>query len=610
MPFTPGENEQPSSTATAQTAQRASAQPTAAPIFGNGRGLDERRMFSRNNAGEAVSQFSNTLRKVILAQLGTERAAQVRQQILDRTVEGTQLSSIIISYRGEANTVHHFYLLVERSNETLPAQPYQFGSTSIEIQLTACDVDNIQYMEKVSALVLKEWGSTLEKPLRDIRTGSMVLPIELDPNDEEAIRLVAYHAFAAIEDSVLRTENNYVPFSIAHNIDRNDVLSAKMDFHPMPVKNSVGLPLRSDIAVQLVASTNNNQDVLQSNSRILTSVNGYVDMMYMPPQPVVYGQPPSYRRYNPRFVITQATPMTDAVSYERQLLAILSTFQLNHDLLWAATFKPRFGDAVSSNMRDIGALGLEIPELSGDGGNGKGKRLNVLQEGFNLPGFIQDVMFPNLVYSMDIEESGEMSWLDLIFAAAATGDAGAHAALFEAMNALTSGRFASNYDPTHPIVVDSGSRIHLGYYQDEDGNLKDIRNIDYLYVLNHSGEQSLNAIWDWASSFENRNENEIIRLDRRLRLIHMICPSARVKGYARRVDFVGAALLAFDKSAKEAGLTIRGNMSSGMITQRNRGYDNIAAITTGQGLGSIYSYGGANFGNTARMNDPATRWRR
>lgn len=564
------------------------------------------RRFARSTAGESVLRFKDTLTAIFQNKMGDDLGGY-KLLVLDNQSFQTAFSAIIVArmieHEGQ-RIVAMTRLLVETTGPSLPPEIVQIGGQSAEIQRVTGDADNNIFVDKCAEVLTRTYGSGIV--IKD--AGANVLPNELDPNDESRMHSVAYFATAAVETTLdIAVGFQEDAFRISW-IGQNDNLSAKLDYHPMPVETATGLPIRSDIAIVLNAAVNNQGDVLSQASLGLARVDGFVDLVFSPPPPQAIGAQPDTRHYYAQYVITRATGLLDAISLETQLLPVITAMLLNNQLAWANVFKPRIEKGI--NIRDIGAIGLELPFLMG---KDKGTRVPTTSTSFGADDFyklITTAIHPNLIFSMDVEECAEMSFANLIFIAAANGNPKANAALYDAMNTLTDGHFEQQYPRGNPIVVDDNNRIHLGYYIDEKGNQRDLRDVDYLALLNLQGDHGLQAVYDWSSTFYNLNEPEPLRLDRRWKLINAVNQTSVLKGYARRVSFVPAAMAALDTAAKLAGLAIRpSNLVPGGVGVQQRGFAGAASLALGNGVGGVFSF--ASTGNQwNRTPGAAARWGR
>lgn len=567
---------------------------------------DRNRLFGRTTAGELVSKYAETIKKIIAENIG-DRHSDVKVTILDNKAKMTLLSGIILSYRTQGLVVFH-RLLVEGSG-AVPVTQLPINNRTYDRVNTAGDVDNRLYVEKCLELVRNEWPN-----IQNIEDGgSQVLPIELDTNDTDRLRQVLFNAFSALQSITEELLELTEPFSIPTHIERTDILTARSNFHPMPSESATGLPIRSDVALVLTASTNTSADLAQNQSAILTRIDGYINLEYQAPPPPAYGHPPSNRYYVPHFIMTRLTSQTNTESLEQQLFALTVATMLNKGR-WSDAFKPRIDHSGSVNLRDIGAIGLEIPALTTGNLGTVGSRIDTNSTTFSNDRLIQlihETFHEGMIYSLDVEECGDLSWLNNVFIAAATGNQNAINHIYTAANNLTAGEFGRQFGNNGlPLVIDSGNRIHLGYYTDELGNRRDLRDIDYLAMLNLNGDKGLESAHAWAATFENTHIPEDIRLIDRMELMKAVNPNVVLKGYARRISFSAPFMSALDVACRNVGLVIRNGTGEMYIGSRQRGFTNMEMLAVAPSVGSVFQNTGPQYNGGQRYQAPVGRWSR
>lgn len=567
------------------------------------------RTFGRSSAGEAVVRFFDTVREIVKNKLGDSEDVKKRFRIsiLDNKVRQTALSAIVISARGP-KTVYHHRLLVQSSgilnNFTLNS-----GPQNIEIVLTPGDVDDNTFIARAVDQVSADWGITQNGSVTFHDAGAQVLPEELDPSDVDRVHAVVFNAFAALE-TLLADEVGEKPFSVKTHTVASDQFNARVDYHPFPAVTANGLPSRSDVAVLLAAKSGGAHDYIHATTKELARVDGFVDIIYMTQQQPVFGQVMVNPRYAARFVITNATPLTTAVTLERELFSLLPALMLNRNYGWAPTFRPRAGTGKEINLRDIGAIGLEMPELLGVD---KPTRIPTQVSAFGDKEFyelIRSAFLPTMVVSLDVEECGELSWLNLVFIAAAQGNVDAQQRIVNAIDNLTNGAYRNH---SRGLLVQPGtSRIHLGYYIDDLGNRRDLRDMDYLYMLNFfSAQNAIQSLLDWQATYEDTTVPEQIRLQRRLAIMTAVNPSVKVTGYAQRVNFVGTELQAIENAVAEAGISIQdNNITAGNIGYRQRGLSGVAELAMSQQNGLLFNTTPIYNNVGQRFLNAGARWNR
>ena len=552
-----------------------------------------RRPVSRRSTGEVVQRFRDSLEKSVEKNMDRNQSSAFRLEVLDNNTNNVPLSSILVCYHQRINghdKVAVYTLLVEDSGPRLSPQTINLGGKNVEIDTVAGDVFN----GYLWGIIVDHINGVFGKDMEVMDGGAMVLPSELDPEDDEHIRRVLFNATSAVV-TVMESELNVDPqgiFSVSWINNPGDSLVARLDYNPSQPESATGEPIRSDLRVTLQGSVSSAQPVTGFEQvRDISTVDGFVDLVYTPPQSRQQpGQPAPTQHYHPRFVITRADSQVDAVTMELQLLALSTTTLLSRNLAWAGVFRPRHG-VKGVDTRDIGAIGFEVP-FAGD----KPKRIDTKANDFDINKLYQLVSMAvndSLMYSMDVEEVGELSWIHQAFIAAANGNQDANQLILDSANNLTEGWFAQIFQGGG-VAVDDQVRVHTGYYIDEDGRQRDLREIDYLAMLNMVGESSPELVAKWGETFDNVNIPLEVRLEERANILKGILgQSMHVKGYARRITFNPAFLMALNEASAKAGLVVRPhNLIQEFMGTGMRG--NMSAAQFGLSssqVGNLFSYG-------------------
>lgn len=516
-----------------------------------------RRPMSRNQTGELTAALVRELEGHMQDAMGPNFRDSYSIHVLDNSSNLIALSTILVCFTVTHDGVNHcsvFQLVVEGSGARLSNRFVNIGGQNVEIDVVPGDVVDRAQWERITGFLSDVFGQKLEFH----NAGAAVIPTELSVEDKTHLHRVLYSATQALYTV---TDNDVIGFEAPltiKDIDANTNLSATLDYNPPALDNDVGLPVRSDISVILRATLANSGGALQHEQvREITRVDGYIDLVYSEPAPQAWNAPPVTQRYYPRFVITGLDSQIDAITPELQLLALSTAGLLSKNMAWGGVYRPRYSKSGQYDLRDIGAIGYEV-NLTGDP-NARPERVDTKADSFSttsLYALLQQTVHDSLLYSMDIEEVGTLAWLHQVFIAAANNEPGAYRSIVDAATRLTDGHF-SQYWQGGPICVDDNNRVHLGYYIDQDGSRRDIRDIDYLALLNLIGEKDMATVVNWSKSFDDVNVPAEIRLEQRAKLLKALLPGVQLKGYARRVTFYPEFLTALTLAASAAGLTIR-----------------------------------------------------
>lgn len=563
-------------------------------------------LMTRSTAGEALNAFHEAFKKALQAE-SEETQKQVRLLTLDGQNRGSALSSILVAHPvGNVVLVHT--LVVAASAPALENTKHDLGNIKVELPTVPGDTNDIGYFKKIETVVREAYGDT-----KAVYAGLQVLPRELKPDDAYRVRQTLFYAMAALVTTAdSRSGHKRAPFSVEWLTQTNSRLTARYDFSDnQRVETVHGNPVRSDVTITMTATgANATNDPLNSQQMEFSRASGYIDLVYTPPAPAVLGQAPSLIHYSPRFVMTRFEPTLSAITLELTLLSLTSSALLVNNMAWANVFRPIYGKS-GVDLRDIGAIGYEVPALAG----GESRMIDTKSANFtpnDLYSLLSAAVFPKLTISMDIEETGEMSFVQNVLVAAARGDMQANQAVVDALNNLTSGKFAAHYKGG-PIFVSDNNRIFTGYYVDAaTGQKEDIRNIDNLALLNWAGKTDLNAVADYAETFDNMERAVELRLEKRLQIQKKILgeDAICITGAAQRITMVPDALEAAVVSIREAGLVIAPqNTIHDFGNGARRGNASIRDMAYGgMGASQLFAHNRGPVNNGGFANN-AVRWR-
>ncbi len=568
-----------------------------------------RRPVARNAAGEQVQAISRALQKAVDESMDAQFKQAFSLHILDNSNDNVALSTILAVMSVQKDGVDHlavYSLIVENSGARLSDRFVQIGSQTVQVITTAGDVADKVLWDKISTFLSDTYGAKLNLHF----AGWLVIPTEMSAEDEFHVRRVLFNAtqalYTVLENDVLGQE---APVSISM-VDPQTKLTAVLDYNSTDTDTATGLPVRSSLSVVLRGSMQQGgQGAITQHERVreITRVDGFMDLVYQDPPQQQWNAPPVPQRYYPRYVMTRVDSELNIMTPELQLLAIATTSLLAKNMAWGGAFQPRHGVS-GTDLRDIGAIGYEV-NLSGDP-NAERTKIDTKLASFtnqSLYQLLQMAIFDQPLYSLDIEEVGELSWLHQNFLAAATGDQDAYGAIVEAANRLTDGQFGRIWTGGQ-IAHNDDNRIHLGYYVSrEDGRRHDIREIDYLALLNLQGEADMQTVIEWSRTFDDTSVPLEMRLEKRARiLVGLLGDSVTFKGYARRVTLLPEFMLALNQAAASAGLSIQpSNLIQNFTGQIGRGGYNAAALAVNPAnLPGVFNYSGPGYGNYRGVSSP------
>ncbi|MDD2879628.1 MAG: hypothetical protein PHQ58_04260 [Rhodoferax sp.] len=522
---------------------------------------------SRNPTSEVLLKAMNVLQTTYKEKVTIERPYEAVVLPVDNSKEARlTLSGIVVCVRIPDNKnlgVSYHTLLLEGSSEPLQPRVLNWNNQTVVEDRTAADVNNATYAEAVHGIVQRAFPGMVCRP-----TSAQVVHRKFNFEDEEAVRNLAINAvFPCISD----LEVNFPNFRDINLVrwNRDSSLQLQINFNEPDRLDYASLPVRNNIAITLTAVDNSKpqQGALENNqgkSMKISQLGGFIDLIWAPEgQTNQYGvqqKGPRYL-YSPRFVMTNlenVMRMTPA----SQLLALQTAMVLRETATsWYPYCDPRpqVAGARGVDTRNIGALNIEANVFEDPSGYGekidtKLATFTSFEQGKLLSATIRPVMY----FSLDVSECGSDTWYNEVFSAAAAGSVAAQAAILEAANELTGGHFMNIYKSNESPVTVNDDRIHLGYYSGADGARHDIRDIDYLAVLNLLGETDHDAARAWSDTFAQTAYPLSKRLqERKKMIIEMVRGDVIFTGFARRVTLTYKFLEALDMGCREAGLVTR-----------------------------------------------------
>lgn len=576
--------------------QTQQAQQTAAPTMSfRNAGAFTSSPLGRNAGGELVARVSEQLNEVYKA---VADQTDVRLLALDNNnIPGLAFSTVIVTARWknkrDAGVAYHALILEGTNNPILP-KIETINNRQVEIlRPTSAAWDDV-LVRMVNEAVSEAYPNT-----RILNAGATVIPRQFNLDNKNDVYNMARNTITAISNEI----DVHTPGFRDLNLEllEKGTFVISMRFERTQIADDVGMPMRSDIQFEYLDNhtpgKQNNQSVNSGErSTVIGKMSSFIDFNWAPvAMPNQYGggyqQPMGQmpggllptQKYVARQVITQIEPTALAtLPAILNLLAVSAAASENNN--WHQTFMARG----NKSMHDVGGLNVEANVLNDP--SGKGQRIDTSGDNFresDLRQMLMTMVRPGLAIAIDVPDCGPQTWYSDVFAAAASGSPQAQSMILSAADYLTNNTFSRNFPAGTPIFTDQGNRVHLGYYPDKATNqLQDIRNIDYLAVINTRGVTDESIIARWSDTFTATNLPLAERLDVRARIIREIAPNATITGFATRCTFTEAFLAALYQSIAACGVrpVIQTNGTAGIHADRGvASFANSALLQAGQG---------------------------
>lgn len=411
-----------------------------------------------------------------------------------------------------------------------------------------------------------------------------IVPDNFKMQDDYAIEDLFLNALRACWEELSTKEEGFHYDSLAGSAGDN---TAVVSIHfnqdqanpPVDRTDKVGLPIRSEIVIDF-----RSEQPRQAQKDLMTENTANV---------VEFGQASLYVNLNIDPVAARqnqwAGPQTGAtdtqeyvgevtfsaidlvgkVDLANVLLMISTAFPLldTNTRPWLRNFLPRHlqhnTGSRSGNFRprDLGALNYDYKYKTAGQAIVEPFRTNDENE-FTIEQFnwlTNSIIQAGAALSIDVPECGDQTWFLRPFAEANSVQQ-AYDAIVKAADGLTDGRFSQFFNQTQSrlITLPRVERILNGYYTDEFGVQRDLRNIDMLYLLNRMGHEDPEIGRKWAATFGGGTEAQLAA---RAKLIDMVASNAVYTGVSVHKTFHPDFLISLDRAITQTGLKLRNEMS-------------------------------------------------
>jgi len=573
------------------------------------------RPISRKGTSERLATLRKALQETMEGNIGEElKDTPFRVIPIDNQAENIgPLSLLLVTYQ-EEKTITVYTLLLGQEN--LPNKSINYAGRTVEQVVTSGDVYNEFLWTQIKQTLENQMGVSSTE-FSFIEAGDSVIPPNVSYEDEMRFHSISFSVINALMGFMEIFKGTTKPINIGM-IAATDRISSEVEYLPGQVEDSFGNPVRSDISLKLRGSVKGQgpQQFDQFDQFVdLANVDAYVDLAYDPEQASnQFNVPMSSLTYTPNLIVTRVDSQINIQSTELQLLGLVQTRMLSGVNKIIELFRPSYGKK-GTDFKDIGAFGLEAPYHTPKGIEPPaGKVWDTKSAKFSDQDFYSlfvNTVKPDVVVSMDVEEHGDLTWVNDAFTGAANGSGAAYNSIIKAADNLTNGRFSQTFQNLGggSIVNNDYNRIHLGYYLDADGQRRDIRDIDYLAVLNG---KDLDVVATWSESFVATDVPIELRLDDRLNILNALLGKVHVTGFARRLTFSPNFMGALDLACHDAGLNVVANNFKEHYGQGHRQGSNISQYAMNQvNVNSAFNSGFAPYANfQGGLNQNASRWER
>lgn len=511
-------------------------------------------------------------------------------------------------------------LMIEGSRRLNPINITGHGQTPIQIDRPAAECYDSETSRLIMEVAAEDFpGATL------IDAGVNIIPLNVasQENLENSAELsgLLFHALNAaiitLNQAIGSTE--FILSAAELITDRTVQLTANIDPNPASqLQTASGRPVRTDVIITTAAAVSENNNVSKFSKETDITIAGlYIDLAYIdsasiPTQSGPYAQVVERtQRYRARAVVTTADTNLAVVTMEGVLLGLSSVTAMDRDNAWMRLFTPRYNKS-GIDLRDIGAIGYECTHLTQDG---QPARIDTRSDAFasnnaNLAELLNAAIFPGLIYSMDILPCDDLGWIYSAFLAAARGNTAAINEIIQSCDNLTSNEFSKIWRAGTPIANYDNTLVPVGYYTDNNGEKRDLRDYDYLAMLNIMGPKGdMAAVEDFSDFFDQAGIPEMVRLNKYIeRLRTIIGPSLEIKGFAHRITFNNEFLIAFNNALAKVGFAVRTNSVGVFVAGSGRRGNTNVLQQPSIGNAGYFNYGNQGGGYANATFSPYSRY--
>jgi hypothetical protein len=547
---------------------------------------------ARQNYGMSRAATSQAMRAIVevidkISEGEQDQPVKFTFSALDGEKEGLLISALVVAatlknaQTNEKFVAHHTLLLAATARGANAVEQSFGNGIKYERLVVAADAYDAVMRARINEVIGAQFPG-----YQMIDADATVVPADLDLRSEEAVRNVIANATTAASTllaSVIAQDGWVINAEVLQQTFQNEIKSSYAHFADL-----TGQPVRGDVVLEMSMLTGKNQNQQNSGEfqyntsqakRLITQITGYIDLISTPQIPQnafgfganagLVSKAEEMKIFTPRLVITNVDT-EEAAELPVILQGLATTQALYNDGRWVGALIAQHKNGAQHaeggvNIRDLSAIGLEAPQMVPPGYMGgelpKAQRLpltSAVAGDAMLGAAVQTYFHQDLLISMDVPECGASSWITSPFAAAARGDQNAIRDIFEAADLLTGGKFTPIYKANNggqmkaPIYNDN-MYVNLGFYNSAQGK-RDIRDGDYLAVLNATGDSELETINDWANLQANAEVDPMFRLTETRRIQQNLFNEMTITGRAVRITFNPAFIYSLAAAVFEAGL--------------------------------------------------------
>ena len=436
------------------------------------------------NAIKAVKHWFDPERNV--AGSSTIDLTKIEVMGLEATEHNVSLSSVILALPVETNNgvkvLVHSLALGQSLLDEVAVRNVEISNRSYPLPVVASDYVTESYLALIDDIVKKKFEAS-RRNIEIIRAGWRVVDKGVDFSEPESteVRAVVFYSQVALTSIHNEEFDNSKYFSLDW-LSKQSSLEINVDMSGRENFTADGLPRRTDLSVSVAGIVRKGD---QSLPIALSSIGGYVDLVYSPPAQEERWKSNARRgepHFTPTFIINRLDSSNNAITPELLILALGAAAVVTKDQAWAQGFLPTDLARGETDYKDTGLLNILGPDEDNTPVVFDSRSsLDVNKWGQYFFSLVDD----QLAWAIELEEGGDNSWMTSLLSDAAndtSADGAAVRRLYAYCDRLTNGHFtrrAKELGVENPLVA-SGARYLTGTWIDEQGKVRDLRDWDLL----------------------------------------------------------------------------------------------------------------------------------
>lgn len=558
---------------------------------------------------------------------------------VDGGKHGLTFSSVVTYYlqrnkQGQPARVSYAVLLVESDRSIEPAQTTTPDGRPLELPRGALDAFNDRYDQAVIQGLQQALNKIqVQLPSNNfVFAGASVLYKEVDLNQPnklaQLLSALASQAVSPLVNSTIQ-DNGNKHLTFVDVVRKGDYRLEATLQHKPNITDLNDTPVMADLLIRTKAIENmhgTGNDLNQSDVQVLAEIGLTIELEYhkikegLPPQTGYgYQQPVQQHEYNyiGNLVITHIAQQGQ-LALDRLLLAVSTSIIAHDPRLWMEMLRPKAmsqnNSSIGAPLADYSAIGYDIPDADGNL-----TPLPVHSEEYTRDNFavlfqtIKSNVFPDLATCIDIPESvlgarpiKEFEKTGMVVANPGNNQADIDEAerrmmaiddacnnVHRTLDYMTDNQFSELFGQTGSILLPNPIMIPIGYWVDQHGNKRDIREFNYLAARDYSGRREDEDFMSrWEATYNAAQGYEATACAERIALIREMAGNCEiiVKGYAWRYIIDPAFIVAAGQATIKAGVSPTYNNLTQKDQRKLRGEDaRVAQYLVPHSRASVYA---------------------